>query len=322
MTADPNNSTTSTPSGIASCLLPPVHRTRPPERTRSRYRGPTLFARTTNGGASWEDARIIYDPGTLNQTIGNQIVVLPTTATLVDLFALIYGTKNAHKNRGINVALIRSKDKGATWSQKPIIFAKLLSIGSPTRRTATWSAPPISSPKSRSTRLAASFTRSGRTPASAAASTTASRSPHRTDGGLTWSTPVKVNKTPTNIPAGQPAGIHRPRWTSPATDGLRHLLRLPQQHRATRTSCQPITGRSIAIRLLTGGCSDAGDYGDEIRLTDSPFDMENAPVARGYFLGDYEGLANAGRNFGAFFSKTEGTDNSASIYFRRYVPQD
>ena len=41
------------------------------------YRGPTLFTRTTNGGGSWEEPRIIFDPGTLQQTLGNQIVVRP-----------------------------------------------------------------------------------------------------------------------------------------------------------------------------------------------------------------------------------------------------
>ena len=47
--------------------------------------------------------------------------------------------------------------------------------------------------------------------------------------------------------------------------------------------------------------------------------MENAPVARGYFLGDYEGLANAGSDFGSFFSQSRGTD-PASVYFRRFGP--
>ena len=35
---------------------------------------------------TWEPARSIYDPGQNDQTIGNQIVVLPD-GTLVDLFA-------------------------------------------------------------------------------------------------------------------------------------------------------------------------------------------------------------------------------------------
>lgn len=44
------------------------------------FRGPTFFTRTTDGGASWEEARMIFDPGQENQTIGNQIAVLPDNA--------------------------------------------------------------------------------------------------------------------------------------------------------------------------------------------------------------------------------------------------
>ena len=62
------------------------------------------------------------------------------------------------------------------------------------------------------------------------------------------------------------------------------------------------------------------DYGDEIRLTDASFDMEKAPVARGYFVGDYEGLAQrAEHDFAPFFSQTQ-AERSASIFFRRVGP--
>jgi hypothetical protein len=57
------------------------------------YRGPTWFARSTDGGDTWERARMIYDPGQVNQTIGNQIVVLPN-GDLVNVFDLIYNFKN------------------------------------------------------------------------------------------------------------------------------------------------------------------------------------------------------------------------------------
>ena len=82
-------------------------------------RGPTWFSRTTNGGRLGP-ARMIYDPGTINQTIGNQIVVLPN-GNLLDFFDLIFSFKNSHKIRGFNVAFIRSSDKGATWSGAKII---------------------------------------------------------------------------------------------------------------------------------------------------------------------------------------------------------
>jgi hypothetical protein len=92
------------------------------------YRGPTWFARSTDGGATWERARMIYDPGQVNQTIGNQIVVLPN-GHLVNVFDLIFNFKNAKGVRGLNVALIRSTDRGATWSKSPIIVDKLGTIG-------------------------------------------------------------------------------------------------------------------------------------------------------------------------------------------------
>src|SRR5262249_32071138 len=89
------------------------------------FRGPTWFSRTTDGGVSWEAPRLIFDPGQQDQTLGNQIVVLPN-GTLVDTFNLIFTFKNAHKVRGFNVALLRSTDQGVTWSG-PIIVDKLLS---------------------------------------------------------------------------------------------------------------------------------------------------------------------------------------------------
>jgi hypothetical protein len=140
-------------------------RGRAPERALG-YLGPTWFARTTDGGASWEPARQIYDPGEINQTIGNQIVVQPD-GTLVDVFNLIYNFKNAHKVRGFNVAILLSEDKGATWSKKPIIIDKLRTLGvtSPDDGHAVRTGDII--PEIASIPATAIFISSGRTPASA-----------------------------------------------------------------------------------------------------------------------------------------------------------
>ena len=81
--------------------------------------GPTYFARTTDGGATWEAARAIYDPGANNQTLNNQIVVLPD-GTLVNFFTLF--------NPSPSLAVIRSTDKGVTWSA-PIIIAQVFALG-------------------------------------------------------------------------------------------------------------------------------------------------------------------------------------------------
>jgi hypothetical protein len=281
------------------------------------------LARTTDGGDSWEDARIIYDPGTQNQTIGNQIVVLPDNqkfdGEVLDFFDLIYNTKNAHNNRGLNVALIRSKDHGATWSKRPIVIDKLLSIdisdpddGDPVR---TGENIPDVAVDPNSGRLYAVWQDarfSGGLYDSIALSTSK-------DGGLSWSNPVKVNKTPTNIRAGDQQAFTAD--VDVASDGTVSVTYYDFRNNTANADTLPTDYWAVHCHpSTTGGCSDAGDYGNEIRLTNRSFDMENAPVARGYFVGDYEGLANAGRDFGAFYSKAEGADNSASIFFRRYGP--
>jgi hypothetical protein len=94
------------------------------------FKGPTLFSRTTNGGQSWEPARIIYNPGGNNQTIGNQIVV-PRDGTLLNFFNEILNFKNSDGGTrfDFNLALIRSTNKGATWSHgQPTRAAKIQSL--------------------------------------------------------------------------------------------------------------------------------------------------------------------------------------------------
>src|SRR5262245_45315856 len=87
------------------------------------FKGPAMFSRTTDGGQSWEAARAIYNPGGNNQTIGNQIVVLPD-GTLVDFFNEILNFKNPRGQAFLyNLSLIRSTDKGATWTQGQAIRA-------------------------------------------------------------------------------------------------------------------------------------------------------------------------------------------------------
>ena len=48
---------------------------------------------------------------------------------------------------------------------------------------------------------------------------------------------------------------------------------------------------------LTVTCTDPAQWVSETRLTPSSFDMRKAPVARGFFLGDYMGLATDGTRF-------------------------
>lgn len=203
------------------------------------------LARTTNGAAAtptW-NAREIFDPGTKNGTISNQIAVLPD-GTLVDGFYL-FQTKAHPANF---VAVIRSTNKGVTWSKKAIIVSPDAAIGETDPE-------PIHGRPFITGNPACTIVRSDGVIVDLAVDY--STGPHHgrlyivwqdhqdnpngddlimlshsDDGGLTWSTPVKVNQTPTNnlhrpsIRAGGPRELERHRRG--------HLLRLPQRHLGRR----------------------------------------------------------------------------------------
>src|SRR5204863_779007 len=118
VTADPGNSRFA--YAVWDRLVFPSPRASAAGQENARaFRGPTWFARTTNGGDSWQKARPIFDPGEQAQTIANQIVVQPN-GDLVDGFTLL---KNHGKpsTRGAHVAVVRSDDKGRTWSGATVV---------------------------------------------------------------------------------------------------------------------------------------------------------------------------------------------------------
>lgn len=60
--------------------------------------------------------------------------------------------------------------------------------------------------------------------------------------------------------------------------------------------------------------SDGGASWSEERVTPTPFDMRQAPVARGFFVGDYIGTAAAGQVFTPFLTQAGPTDTySATV---------
>jgi hypothetical protein len=63
----------------------------------------------------------------------------------------------------------------------------------------------------------------------------------------------------------------------------------------------------------------AASWGEEVAVTDAPFDSRKAPVARGFFLGDYVGLGQSGTAFFPFFTVTTATD-PANIVTREVGP--
>ncbi len=307
------------------------------------FQGPIMFSRTTNGGATWEPARLIFNPGANAQTIGNQIVVLPD-GTLVDFFNEIFGFKNPGGDKFVyNVALIRSTDKGATWTKgQAIQVAQMLTKAAfdpdgsgvkdpdvpdspnhqPENRVRTGDIIPEPAVDPTSGTLYAVWQDSrfsnGGDFSNLAKLADAIAFSQSTDGGFTWSAPIKINKTPTDIPIGNqqaftPA-IHV------AADGTVGVTYYDFRNNTPDPTTLPTDYFIVHCHAATSSCTDPASWTEETRITTDSFDMRNAPVARGFFTGDYEGLAAIGNEFRPVFVQAGGTAGTSAAWSVRVGP--
>jgi hypothetical protein len=248
--------------------------------------GPAWLARTTNGGTTWEAARVIYDPGINSQTVNNQIVVLPD-GTLVDFFTELanVGPQNAR------LRLIRSSDKGATWSA-PITISDLQTVGTvdPDTGTGIRDGSGIGAIAVGANGMLAAAWQDSRF-AITHDDIAFARS---LDGGLTWSAPIRINGAPQSA-ALIPAIAVR----SDGTIGVTYF--------DFRENTPDTTTLPTATWIVTSG---DGVTWSERRVAPN-FDYAKAPQAGGrYFLGDYSGMASTGTTFLSFFGRA--TDDAAN----------
>jgi hypothetical protein len=288
------------------------------------FRGPIWFSRSIDGGGSWKPPRQIYDPGQNDQTIANQIVVLPeatpTPSTLINLFAEFNG-ESKEKTKGWSVRVLRSTDDGVSWSG-PILVDRLRTIG-------------ITDPES------GDLVRTGDIIPDVAVDQTTGSTGGRLyavwqearfrgfendsiafsqslDDGLSWSDPVQINKTPTHLPAGNQQAFTAS--VDVAADGTISATYYDFRHNGAEEAL--LTDYFVVHCRPTSptACTNPANWVNEIRLTDGSFDMLQAPLTTtGFFTGDYEGLASAGNDFTPFFSQPHGSDPS-SVFFQRVGP--
>lgn len=253
------------------------------------FRSDIYFARTTNAGASWEAARAIFHPLANEFAIGDQIAVLPD-GTLLDVFALTQGS-GIQKHSSAFVAVLRSTDGGDTWSA-PIIVGDNNGVGVRDPETGIGLRTGSGLPDVAVDLNAASAgygtvyvvwqaaQLSGKTNGSFNFDQILfSKS---TDGGETWSAPAIVNKTPGGGPAFTPS-VHV------AADGTVGITYYDLRNNT------PAAGLATDYFLIHS--HNQGATWTETPVTPTSFDTEIAPIARGYFLGDYEGLASIGNAF-------------------------
>jgi len=269
------------------------------------------FSRTTNGGASWEPPRVLYNPGTQAGTIGNIINVLPDR-TLVDGFIVFANHKRTI--RGAYVADVRSTDLGATWSKKATLIAPVdPSFPGPTdpdhpNLIIRGGELPDFAVDRVSGKLYAAwdddlpdgvdkvyFSQSA-------------------DGGLTWSDPVKINKTPTNVPR-----LDQQAFTATVKVAADGTVGVTYYDFRNNTSAPGLTTDYWFVHCHAT-CTDPANWGET--HVAGPFDEEQAAYARGYFLGDYEGMVTISNVFGAFYDQavSRAANNPSDVFYSTLTP--
>jgi len=198
------------------------------------------------------------------------------------------------------VAIVRSTDKGQTWLQQPIIISTLQSVGVTDPETGeplrtgdiipdiavdqktgylyvVWQDARFSNGK----RDGIIFSKS-------------------TDGGFTWSTPVQVNRLP-QVTA----------FTSAVDVAINGAIGLTYYDFRNNTSAP----NTLPTNYLFAISYDGGKTWRESEVGDQ-FDMRTAPVARGFFTGDYEGLTHIWSSFIPFFVRTNSNiENRTDIFY-------
>jgi hypothetical protein len=303
------------------------------------FKGPIYFTRTTNGGDSWEPARKIWESGANKQALGDQIAVLPASRSgdVLDFFTEFLNASDRADHFPRWLSFIRSTNRGASWGKEErvdIEFPGSILVGRDGDSTIDVEPVPCPDPAE----AGSCPIRSGDFIPDVAVDPANGNlyavwmdlrfdggiflTDHdniafsmSTDGGRSWSPAIKVNQTPTGEPNYDQQAFTPS--VDVASDGT--VTVSYYDFRNNTSSPAALDTDYFAVHCHTGCASPAGWAGNETRITPASFDIRRAPYARGYFLGDYMGLASAGADFLAVFGQAF-TQNDSNQYVSRLTP--
>lgn len=274
--------------------------------TAAAFRAPTYFTRTTNGGATWEPARNIFDPGQNDQTIGNQISVTGD-GDLVNAMT-VFRNDNSTGRQGATISVLRSANAGATWTGEiPVDRLGTVGVrdprdGAPVRTGDI--IPSIATDERPGHDEVYLVWQDARWNGFQRDQIAFSRS---TDGGRTWSPAVRINAA-ASTQAFTPAI---------EVDDAGNIAVTHYDFRHDTTASTPLETDVWVLRSSNGGATWS-----EERVTRASFDMRQAPVARGFFVGDYIGTAATGETFKPFVTiSNPATDTFGTTVAAPFPPE-
>lgn len=276
------------------------------------YTGPAFFSKTTDGGQTWSPAKVIINTAERQQTIGNVIVVDPRNGTLYDFTDLIT-PPNTSFGQGTNanslVAFVKSSDGGDTWTA-PQVIAPFNSLGVHDPNTGK----PLR--VGDGLEEVAIDPTSGKLYVVWESSTNFLKNDKQSDrfwddevllatsdtGGATWKGPTVVEHLTSGLPTFTP---------TIAVNGGRVAVTYYDTRNLTANQTANLPTDYWVKYSIDGGAT----WGNEQHIAGS-FDSMTAPVARGFFLGDYEALQPSGSGFLAVFVKTNcnATDSAGQVF--------
>jgi hypothetical protein len=249
-----------------------------------------LVARSTNGGEKWGPSVPIATFGTVDPAEvaffrqGAQIVVLPDGTLVNAFFRILFDQRNVVIT--FEQAVFRSTD-GVHWERTDIAVSDFdpatavdAELGIPVRDAGE--IPDVAVGADGSLYLTWQQSNS-----LGLVEVVVSRS---VDGGLTWSTPVRVSQVEETVQSFLPA-------VSVNDDGIVGVLYYDFRNDVPDDA---ELSTDVHLALLDADLNPLG----ERRLTTASFDMRQMVItgSRGFFPGDYVGLDNDGHNFAAAFT--------------------